>query len=385
LSRENLYVLLSSLYEQDAKLGYHFLFYLKASYKDEERFSIYEEYVSYFKTRTLKTLLIQDMKLCYEYDPALFMYLVGPVFKRFQSMTVGNKELIKMLVSAVHPDEMSNIINDLVLGTFSIVGENQVGALLETSLTWSTFEQSCLWQLINAEDTPIEMLVNVLPSLHANKHAETLNRLLIAMRAHSPDVEIIRPVLCINLEGIGKSFSLCLFKSWCFEEARELAHVLAQLLSKPVSGRRKGNAGRHNPTPDQIALHLNQFYQHCRDTNEMALFKFENLRYALTQSKKNIVDPDVKLKCKMLFSEFSDLPDRSTRKRKNQRVTRSGRGRRKAESSDDSESEDEEESDQSLDEAEEEDEEEEEEEIKKPRPPTKKRRKSSKNVSSDED
>ena len=47
-------------------------------------------------------------------------------------------------------------------------------------------------------------------------------------------------------------------------------------------------------------------------------------------------------RCKMLFSEFSDLPDRSTRKRKNQRVTRSGRGRRKAESSDDSESEDEE-------------------------------------------
>lgn len=45
----------------------------------------------------------------------------------------------------------------------------------------------------------------------------------------------------------------------------------------------------------------------------------------------------------MLFSEFSDLPDRSTRKRKNQqRVTRSGRGRRKEESSDDSESEDEE-------------------------------------------
>ena len=63
---------------------------------------------------------------------------------------------------------------------------------------------------------------------------------LLFINSCSPDVEIIRPVLCINLEGIGKSFSLCLFKSWCFEEARELAHVLAQLLSKPVSGRRKG-------------------------------------------------------------------------------------------------------------------------------------------------
>ena len=45
-------------------------------------------------------------QLCYDYDPALFMFLVGPVFKKFQSITVGNKEMIKMLVSAVHPDEV---------------------------------------------------------------------------------------------------------------------------------------------------------------------------------------------------------------------------------------------------------------------------------------
>jgi len=55
----------------------------------------------------------------------------------------------------------------------------------------------------------------------------------------SPDVEIIRPVLCMNTEGVGKDFSLCLFKSWCHEEARELAHVLAQLLSKPSSTGKK--------------------------------------------------------------------------------------------------------------------------------------------------
>ena len=45
----------------------------------------------------------------------------------------------------------------------------------------------------------------------------------------------------------------------------------------------------------------------------------------------------------MLFEEFSDLPERSTRKRKNNRVTRSARGRRKDESSDESQSEDEDE------------------------------------------
>lgn len=49
----------------------------------------------------------------------------------------------------------------------------------------------------------------------------------------SPQMEIIKPVLCMDVEGSGKTFSLCLFKTWCHSEARELAHVLAQLLTKP--------------------------------------------------------------------------------------------------------------------------------------------------------
>ncbi|XP_057302990.1 integrator complex subunit 3-like [Hydractinia symbiolongicarpus] len=396
VNRENLYVLLNGIHEIDEKIGYHFLYFLKACYNDPEKFSVYEDYVSYFKDRTLKTVLTQDMKACYEYDPALFMYLIEMIFKHFHEVAVGNKEIIKMLVATVHPNEMNAILSGILLEDLSIIGENQVGGLLEASLEWTAFEQSCLWQLINAEETPIEMLIGILPELKAKKHAESLNQLLLQLRAESPQMEIIKPVLCMDVEGSGKNFSLCLFKTWCHSEARELAHVLAQLLTKPnpTVKKRQGNSStRHNPTLNQIVLHLNQFYKHLQSSEkdskskDMSLFKYESLRYALTQAKKNVTDQDIKTKCKPLFAEFTELPTRSNRKRKNQRVTRSRRGGRvrKEESSEESESDDEDEDEESDEDSEEEEEEEVVETKTKGRPPSKKRRKASKNLSSDEE
>ena len=49
----------------------------------------------------------------------------------------------------------------------------------------------------------------------------------------SPQEEVIKPVICMDIEGFGKNVSLCLFKYWCNEEARELACVLAKLISTP--------------------------------------------------------------------------------------------------------------------------------------------------------
>ena len=55
--------------------------------------------------------------------------------------------------------------------------------IVEASLSWSCFEQSCLWQLIDAEETPIEMLVGILGQLTQKKHTETLNHLMLQIRA----------------------------------------------------------------------------------------------------------------------------------------------------------------------------------------------------------
>merc|ERR1719309_128328 len=150
----------------------------------------------------------------------------------------------------------------------------------------------------------------------------------------------------MDLDGFGKNVSMCLFKYWISEDARELTCVLAKLISTPNPNLKRRGPTRHHPSLEQILLHLNQFYKWCQDNNSMSLFKYENLRYEIRQAKGKITDMDVKTKCKPLFAEFTELlPGRVNRKRKNQRLTRSGRGGgnrgRKDESSDESESEDE--------------------------------------------
>ena len=36
------------------------------------------------------------------------MYLIESIFKKFSDVAVGNKDIIKMLVTTVHPDEVRN-------------------------------------------------------------------------------------------------------------------------------------------------------------------------------------------------------------------------------------------------------------------------------------
>ncbi|XP_047139357.1 integrator complex subunit 3 isoform X1 [Hydra vulgaris] len=378
INLENIYTLLNGIHEIDRKIGYHFLFFLKACYKDDEKLSVYEDYVNFFKDRTLKSVLLQDLKICYEYDPHLFMFLIESMFKRFKNQLVGNEEIIRMLVSTIHPDEMNSLISNILMGNLSIIGENQVVSLLESSLSWTSFEQSFLWQLILAEKTPAEMCVGILPLVDEKKHYEPLNQLLLILRSESPHLEIIKPILCMKLDGCGKKFSLCLFKTWCQEDARELAHVIAQMLSKNVT--KKSKSQKFNPSVEQILCHLNNFYNHCVEVNDMKLFQYESLRYALTNAKKSITDTNTKTKCKSLLSEFNELPDRMTRKRKTKRLTRNTKNvgkLAKSNSSDSSESENE-------DEASEEDSEDE-NNVQSQNPPSKKRKKSKTLSSEDED
>merc|ERR1711962_46514 len=226
------------------------------------------------------------------------------------------------------------------------------------------------------------MLVGILPLLKTSKHSEVLNHIILQLRSESPNEEVVKPVMCMDLDGFGKNVSTCLFKYWVTEDARELACVLAKLISTPNPNLKRRGPARYHPSLEQILLHLNQFYKWCQDNNQMSLFKYENLRYEIRQAKGKITDMDVKTKCKPLFAEFTELlPGRVNRKRKNQRLTRSGRGGgnrgRKDESSDESESEDDDEpSDEDSDD----------EDVKPENlPPTKRRKKVSKNVSSDDE
>lgn len=71
----------------------------------------------------------------------------------------------------------NRIYGDLLLNTCNF--------FLESTLEWESFEQQCVWHLIQAEDVLLESFVNILPSLKQDQHAEALSNLLILMKSVS--------------------------------------------------------------------------------------------------------------------------------------------------------------------------------------------------------
>jgi len=71
----------------------------------------------------------------------------------------------------------NRVYGDLLLNTYNF--------FLESTLEWESFEQQCVWHLIQAEDVLLESFVNILPSLKQDQHAEALSNLLILMKSVS--------------------------------------------------------------------------------------------------------------------------------------------------------------------------------------------------------
>jgi integrator complex subunit 3 len=55
-------------------------------------------------------------------------------------------------------------------------------AVLQESLEWETFEQCCLWHLIEAHNIPIDDIIPILPKLEFSCHAEALSSIMLFMK-----------------------------------------------------------------------------------------------------------------------------------------------------------------------------------------------------------
>lgn len=54
--------------------------------------------------------------------------------------------------------------------------------VISASLTWETFEQFALWQLLSGHDLPVDCLLPLLPKLSYDSHAEALTHIMILLK-----------------------------------------------------------------------------------------------------------------------------------------------------------------------------------------------------------
>ena len=67
--------------------------------------------------------------------------------------------------------------------------------MISASLTWETFEQFALWQLLSGHDLPVDCLLPLLPKLSYDSHAEALTHIMILLKREKPTAELVKHLM----------------------------------------------------------------------------------------------------------------------------------------------------------------------------------------------
>ncbi|XP_016161120.1 PREDICTED: integrator complex subunit 3, partial [Ficedula albicollis] len=78
--------LLSELYQKQPKIGYHLLYYLRASKAALGRMGLYESFAQATQLGELHTCLMMDMKACQEDDVRLLCFLTPSIYSELQEL-----------------------------------------------------------------------------------------------------------------------------------------------------------------------------------------------------------------------------------------------------------------------------------------------------------
>merc|ERR550532_1104093 len=130
----------------------------------------------------LKIALMTDLKLCQEEDVRLFTYLIPDVYTQFQNISLGNSDLLNLIVSCIDGAQLQALICEILQGHLIMFKKTTFTNVLSASLSWETIEQYFLWQLIAAHNIPTEHLMPVLPKLDFHSPAEALTSIMIQLK-----------------------------------------------------------------------------------------------------------------------------------------------------------------------------------------------------------
>lgn len=287
------------------RIGYLLLYFLKVWGRGEEKregeqsnvlndvkASVYKDFCAH-REKKLDACLVSDLKLCHEDNIFMLCYLVPDVYMGFQNVTLGNIQLLHLVVSTVDACQLQELVCQIMQGHLKMLKKESFTSLLTASLNWETFEQYCFWQLIFAHDFPIEYVLPVLPKLQFRDHAEALTSILFMLKQEKPTLELLRQLLARqNVDG--DMFVVAALRYWCRDYEEKLGELLANLLSTryPATSpnKRKRSGAKHNqqpgpPTGEQVLGHLDQLRQHCMSSAELQLYHSEGMQRALQQAQ----------------------------------------------------------------------------------------------------
>ncbi|XP_077111146.1 integrator complex subunit 3 isoform X1 [Ranitomeya variabilis] len=266
--------LLSELYQKQPKIGYHLLYYLKASKAAAGKMNLYESFAQATQLGDLHTCLMMDMKACQEDDVRLLCYLTPSIYSEFPDETLRSGELLNMIVAVIDSAQLQELVCHVMMGNLVMFRKDSVLNILIQSLDWETFEQYCTWQLFLAHNVPLETIIPILQHLKYKEHPEALSCLLLQLRREKPTEEMVKMVLSRPYHS-DDQFTTSILRHWCLKHDDPLAEHIKSLLIKNNSLPRKRQSLRSSSSK-LAQLTLEQILEHL-----------DNLRLNLSNTKQN--------------------------------------------------------------------------------------------------
>ena len=242
---------LADLYALQPRVGYYLLYFLSVDKQAKERESrskagIYADLCETIDANyCLDICLVNDMRQCQEDDVQLFVHLVPDIYTIFPKTAVGNVNLIYLVVSCVDSSHLQQLVCHILAKDLLLFKKDSFSSIVTGSLSWETFEQLALWQLISAHDVPIDCFYSILPKLNFEKHAEALTAALLRLRTERPNADLVRHILQRDPVPGDRCVTTCL-SHWLFEYEDKLADLVTAYLSKQTSSSSSGGSGGSN-------------------------------------------------------------------------------------------------------------------------------------------
>ncbi|XP_041673987.1 integrator complex subunit 3 homolog isoform X3 [Drosophila eugracilis] len=309
--------LLSEICERIPEIGYLLLYFMKIHCKLQTRKNSQLSYQ--FKTTIYRQIcdakddkvancLVRDLDMLEKENTAVYLWLLPDIYREFKSIAINNTEILRITLRCIDAKNVRDLIYSVAQGKLTIFKQDGLDDCIRESLDFETYEQFCLWQIVQAHDVPLKSIQGLLPELEAGSHSEALSHFLLLLKNEEPTNEIIRLMLSREIKSRGDPFVTSALRFWCQRYEEKLSEIIASLLTSkypslsPNKRKRpsKGNSvSGSTPSADQILNHLEHYRRSCRHGTGTGLYVHDMMQRAL-QSAYSHSNENTK-------KQFSDL------------------------------------------------------------------------------
>lgn len=159
--------LLTEICKRIPETGYLLLYFMKVHVKLQTRKNAQQ--AAQFKTNIYRLIcdatddkvddcIARDLDLLEQENTAIYLWLLPDIYREFKATAINNSDLLKITLRCIDAKNLRDLMYYVAQGKLTLFKQDGLIECVRDSLCYETFEQLCLWQLVQAHDVPLKCL-----------------------------------------------------------------------------------------------------------------------------------------------------------------------------------------------------------------------------------